>query len=152
VQFETLPIPLRGYIQVSYLHSLLLLSSMLFIVAGYLTLVLIVEHVKQRRISFLLYLLAPFTALVAHEYYVVFHLVVLLLLAFLIRHFLDNYRQARTPNALIVLLAFCALFLANAILLFTVASYIFYLVGTVVQLVGFLLFLTALILIFLTKT
>ncbi len=150
VQFEDLTIPLRGYLAISYSHAAMLLVSMAFILCGYVTIVVLLEKVKQSKVMFLLFLLAPLVALIAHEYYGAFHLFSLLLIGISLGHFLDNYRQTRSGGSLLVLLAFCALFVANAIILFAVTSYVFYILGTIVQLIGFLLFLIALIMIFLS--
>lgn len=151
VQFETLPVPLRGYIDVTYLQGFMLVLSMLFIIAGYVTLIFVTENIKQPKIMMLLLLLAPFTALVAHEFYVLFHLMAMLLVGMLILHFFSNYRRERSSNALLVMLAFGALFVANILFAFTILSYVFYLAGTIVRLVGFLLFLVALVMIFLGR-
>lgn len=145
IAFEQLSIPLKGFIALSFRADLVFLFSMLCILTGYLLIFIVNEYINHVKVALMLLLLAPITILAAHYFYIIYHLVNLVLVSFLFSHFNFNYRKHRTTNTLLIMLAFAAILISEFFFLFMTFSSWPYFVGNVLRLAGFILFLAALI-------
>ncbi len=77
-----------------------------------------------------------------------FHIIACILLAFLTVHYAVVYRKQRHAGSLLVLLAFAFLLLGNLMLVFSLREMLFFTLGQILQLVGYLSFLANLVLVF----
>ncbi|MDI6737607.1 MAG: hypothetical protein QME12_03760 [Nanoarchaeota archaeon] len=120
------------------LANLFYLMHIFFILVGYMLLLAVAMKLRQRRLIALLFALVFLLVGFAYQYYLKFHMISFLLLAFMAWQFYENYRERKTANAGLVfssfyLLAFAELFLLGMVYVVPVL----YAVGHFMQLIGF---------------
>lgn len=118
--------------------NLLYLGHIFFIIVGYMLLLAVAMKLQQRKLIALLFALVLLLVAFAYQYYIKFHMISFLLLAFMAWQFYENYREKRTANAGLVfssfyLLAFAELFLIAMVYI----TPVLYAVGHFLQLTGF---------------
>lgn len=145
VQFEKLSIVLRGYLGINYFWAFILFGSMILVLAGYLTILIVNEEIKSRKVIALLYVFSLLSAIVAHEVYILYHLIVVLVVAMLFGHFYRNYRVNTSNSSLLVMLAFASILVSEFLFALVIFDPVFYNLGNILRLVGFLLLLFSLI-------
>jgi hypothetical protein len=148
VQLQDLVIPFQGALAITSTSGVLLFSSMFLGLAGFLTIFLITEEVFNRKMIALTFVFALLTTLLAMDYYAVFYVVNFIVLAMVFGHFYRNFHVHSTTTSLLVMLAFGFLAISQIPFSLTFVDFLFYQLGTIIRLVSFVLFLTALILIF----
>jgi hypothetical protein len=141
VQLEVMLIPVRGYLAIPSAYDYFRFFSQLFFMVGYLGLFLVGERVTCKRTSFLLMLVAPLTALVAHEVFSVYHAIAVVVLSFVCYQFYRAFLQTGATNARNIATAFGILLLSELSFIFTVFNVGFYHAGEVLRLGAFLLIL-----------
>lgn len=120
----------------------------LLVLLGLLGLYLcIYKSMKQKQDVFILLFLAFISTVGSHYRYQVFHITAAVLLFFIFRHFYRNYLRKRTKNRLFVALAFCLLLISQILFTFLGLDPQLYVLGEVIQLVGFVLLLITYIMI-----
>ncbi|MBW3010898.1 hypothetical protein KY326_01625 [Candidatus Woesearchaeota archaeon] len=120
----------------------------LLILLGLLGLYLcIYKSYKQKQDIFILLFLAFISTVGSHYRYQVFHITAAVLLFFIFRHFYKNYLKKMTKNTLLVALAFCLLLISQILFTFIGLDPQLYVIGEVIQLVGFVLLLATYIIV-----
>ncbi len=118
--------------------NILYLGHIFFILVGFMLLLAVAMKLQQRKLIALLFALVLLLVAFAYQYYIKFHIISFLLLAFMAWQFYENYREKRTMNAGLVftsfyLLAFAELFLLGMVQI----TPVLYAVGHFLQLAGF---------------
>jgi hypothetical protein len=148
VQLSRIDVPFRGVLPITTAAEVLLFLAVLFRMAGYMTLFLITEEVHNWKVVFVSFVFVLLTSIMATDYYPLFHVVNFILLALVFTHFYKNFHVHSSSSSLLIMLAFGALALSQVPFSLVFIDHFFYNIGVVVRLVSFLLFLTALALIF----
>jgi D-alanyl-lipoteichoic acid acyltransferase DltB (MBOAT superfamily) len=126
-----------------YSHTIFRLLSLF---AFFILLVVTLEKKDKPTIILLTYfmILVTFVSIYAH---ILFYITQMLLIALLVYHFHQNYLKHKTRQALFVTLAFLGMFVSNIVLTFMMYDPDIYVIGEVLQLIGFGLLLYAFILV-----
>ncbi|MCK4670031.1 MAG: hypothetical protein KAT43_02415 [Nanoarchaeota archaeon] len=103
---------------------------------------------KQKQDIFILSFLIFISTIGSHYRYQVFHVTAIVLLFFIFRKFYQNYKKKLTKNTFYVAMAFCLLLISQILFLFLGLDVQLYVLGEVIQVVGFVLLLVAYITIF----
>lgn len=148
VRLADVAVPLRGLLPITTASSVLLFFSGLLRLAGYVTIFLITEELTNKKAVFLTFLFVTLTALLALDYYAVFHLVNFVVLVLIFGHFYRNFHVHGTKSSLLVMLAFGCLTLSQVPFSLVVVDYFFYQIGAFIRLISFIFFLSALVIIF----
>lgn len=114
-----------------------ILYKALFI-AGFLFLFLIITKTKKKEGLFLFGYLGLITILFSIYFNFVFHLTLVIVLAYLVIHFYENYKTQNTRNSFFVFFAFLVILISQFSFAFDEINPIFYLAGEILLLVGFL--------------
>ncbi|HII14764.1 MAG TPA: hypothetical protein HA362_00465 [Nanoarchaeota archaeon] len=123
---------------VYFIHIALMLT-------GYTLLLVVAMKLQQRRLIALMFAFLFLFALFSYQYYLKFHLIALMLLAFMAWQFYENYREKKTLNSGLVFSSFYLLALAELFLLAMIFMPTLYVVGHAVQLLGYGLLLAVFI-------
>jgi len=148
VDFESMVVPMRGYLAFTFMQALFHAISMTAILGGLLLLILTNEEVSNLRVAFPLLLLAPLGAWVGREFYIAFHALAFILIVLCVMHYARWYREAHSRHSLLVAIAFSVLALSEAIFILTVFSPMFYLLAHSLRFAAFATLLTTLVSIF----
>jgi len=89
-----------------YQFDFVFFLHMLFMLLAYMTLLIVVLKITDRKIVGLLLALLAAIVLFSYQYLLKFHLVSFILLAFLTYQFYKNYKEKKHPNAQLVFSAF----------------------------------------------
>ncbi len=145
VELEATVVPVRGYIQIGFFLSLLLLLSMLSTIIGFLLLFIINERISSVKEILLLLLLAPLGTWVAHEIYIGYHIILLVLTIMIFHFYYQAHRESCTGHSLAVAIAFAALLFSQvALTLFPVLGAGIYVIGQTIRGIGFTILLITL--------
>ncbi|MFH1073191.1 MAG: hypothetical protein V1743_07225 [Nanoarchaeota archaeon] len=109
---------------------------------GLILLLSLALKINDIKIIFLLFFFSVITAAFSDYKYYIFHLTAAILLVFIARYFYKNYCEKRTGTSHCIFNSFAILAVANFIFMFVLLNNIFYVVGEVVQLVGYLVLLS----------
>lgn len=128
-------------------EKLLLLGSMLFILAGYILLLLVALKTKKR-VSLLIFIISFVALLVSQNYYLTFLAILAVVIFTLLFHFYRNFNQKRTLNSGIVWYSFLLIFIGCLMEILMFISNKFYILSNIFNMGGFLLLLVNFILVF----
>lgn len=148
INFESMAVPLRGYLAFTFTQALFHAVSMTAILGGLILLILTNEEVSNPRVAFPLLLLAPIGAWVGREFYIAFHVLALILIALCVAHYLRWHREAGSRHSLLVAIAFGVLALSEAVFILTVKSPMYYLLAHSLRFAAFATLFATLISIF----
>jgi hypothetical protein len=118
-------------------------------VAAYMIILIISSKIKDRNIMSLLMILAVLGVLIggANEMYNVFYVVSAILLGYIVKAYYSNYTKKKAKSAWFVLLSFSVIFIAQLFFIFYPLWPMFYVIGHIVQMIGYLILLGSLILV-----
>src|SRR3989339_926531 len=121
------------------MFDVVFLAQMMFMLLAYTILFLATLDVKSKRlIAFVMSLMFLFIVF-SYQYYIKFHIILLILLFFLTVNFYLNFIKQKNPNSALVFAGFYMLMLAQPFFLFAVhLSGNYYIFGQVFHLIGFL--------------
>lgn len=122
--------------------SLFYLAHIFFILIGYCVLLLVSMKVRSKKLAVLMFAFISLFVLFSYQYYIKFHIVSLILLLFIAHQFLENYQQKKSTNSALVFSTFYLLAMSEILLLATVYMPSLYVVGNLLQLLGYLAMLT----------
>lgn len=128
------------------LANMFFLVYVLFMLVGYMLLIIISMQLAQKRLVALLLSIVLLFVAFSYQYYLKFHMISMLLLGFIAWQFYENYHQKKNTNAGLVFSCFYALAFAEPF--FIAAVYLMpalYVLAHVLQLTGFGLLLVMLI-------
>lgn len=108
-----------------------------FFILGFLIIFFIVTKTEKKEKVLFLYL-STVAILFSIYFNFVFHLTLVVIIAFLVNHFYKNYNKHRTTNCMLVYIAFTILLISQLSFAFTDINSIFYLLDEILLLVGFL--------------
>lgn len=118
--------------------NFLYMGHIFFILTGFMLLLAVAMKLQQRRLIALLFALILMLVAFAYQYYIKFHMISFLLLAFMAWQFYENYREKKTMNAGLVFSSFYLLAFAELFLIAMVhITPVLYAVGHFLQLIGF---------------
>lgn len=114
---------------------------------AYLMLVAVAMRLEDKRVLALMFSLLGILAWTAHAYpsTVMFHLVNLLLLVFIVSHYIANYLRRKTQNTLVTLLAFLMILFESLLFLTSNFEPLLYIGAYIFRLVGYVFLAAALI-------
>jgi len=141
VQLEVMKVPLRGYLAIPAKYDLFRFLDQLFAMAGYLILFMAAERLSRVKTMVLILLIAPLTALVAHELFSVYHAVAALVLGFCMHHFYSSFLETGSRNSRNIAFGFLLLLLSELTFVFLVWDIMLYHVAVVLRVAGFLMLL-----------
>jgi hypothetical protein len=132
---------------ISSLHSLGFLVHIFLMLAGFMILVAVFMGITDFPTVTLLFTFSIILTALAQSKFNAFHLTLIVMLLFIVLHLVRNYRRTKTLNAFLVLYAMAALLASQVFFLLIAVGPFYYVVGHALQLVGFLLLLTAMVLV-----
>ncbi len=121
-------------------QTLLILSYMFFVLAGYILLLIIALDIKKR-VSLLIFIISFAALFVSMNYHFTFLVIILIVLGTLLVHFDRNFDKKRTLNAGIVWFSFILIFFGYLLQMLIFFSNKFYLLSVLFNMGGFLLLL-----------
>jgi len=121
------------------------LTFILFMLVGYMLLIIISMDLKNKRLVALLLSVVLLFVAFSYQYFIKFHMISLLLLGFIALQFYENYKQKRKVNAGLVFASFYLLAFAEIFFLATPYMNSTYVLAHGLQLTGFSLLLGMLI-------
>jgi hypothetical protein len=148
VDFESMTVPLRGYLAFTFVQALFHVISMTAILGGLILLILTNEDVTNLSVAFPLILLAPLGAWVGREFYIAFHALAAVLLVICALHYVRWHRESHSGHSLLVAMAFLAIGVSEAVFILTVFSPVFYLIAHSIRFLAFGTLLITLVSIF----
>ncbi len=119
--------------------NLFFLAHIFFSLIGYGILILLSMRVRSKRLVALLLTLIGLFIIFSYQYYLKFHIVSLVLLAFIAWQFYENYRKKKTANTGIIFTIFLMLALAEVFFILMPWFGASYVVAYALQLLGYLL-------------
>ena len=152
IEIESMVIPLRGYIQMSYVLAGILLLSMLCVLAGYLILFIVAQEITSLKTIALVLLLAPLGVWVAHEFYTGYHVLSFIVTLFIFHHYVRVHIDDRGRHSLPIASAFGILMISQATLALTAFSSLFYVAGHLFRLISFAVLFVTLVSIYRTTS
>lgn len=129
------------------LANLFYLGHIFLMLFGYMLLLVVAMKLQQRRLIALLFAFILLFTAFSYQYYLKFHLISFMLLAFMTWQFFDNYKEKKTLNSGLVFSTFYMLAFAEIFLLTIIFMPILYVVGHIMQLIGYSLLLLMFILV-----
>ena len=113
-----------------------------FHLIGFLILFLIVSKTDKKEKVLLFLYLSIIVVLFSIYFNFVFHMTLIFLIMSLTMHFYENYKKIKSKNSLLVFTAFLIMLLSHVLFVISDFNPLFYLVGEMGLLVGFLCLLT----------
>lgn len=123
------------------LANLLYLGHIFLLLLGYMLLLVVAMKLQQRRLTALLFAFIILFTAFSFQYYLKFHMIAFMLLAFMTWQFYDNYKEKKSLNSGLVFSTFYMLAFAEIFLLAMIFMPILYVVGHILQLIGYSLLL-----------
>ena len=130
-----------GLAQMQYIQLVKFLSYIAFKsfnILGFLLLFLVITKTEDKEKAFLFFYLGVISVLFSIYFDFVFHLTSIVILLFLVIHYYDNHKKVNNKNSKIVLIAFSIILLANLFFVFSEVHSLFYLIGEVLLLFGYM--------------
>ena len=140
-QFYTVDCAVNRVQAASFYDSIGLMLHMFFMTAGLSLLTFMTCKVKKQRIFWMLLLLSSLAIFSSENPLYMFFLLSTIFLLFLAGHFFDNYRKHKNRNTLIIAIAFGFLLFRSIHFVFSVQYELFYVIGRLAELAGYLLIL-----------
>jgi len=123
------------------IYSFVYLIYVFLTFAGFMILVAIFMRIRKVQTVSLLFALVLVLALFSQSRFLAFHLTMIILLLYIVVHLLHNYIKKGTISAFFVLLSMISLLIGHVFFYLSSFDRLFYAVGHVLQLSGFLLLL-----------
>ncbi|MBS3097965.1 hypothetical protein J4209_04185 [Candidatus Woesearchaeota archaeon] len=117
------------------------------VLLAFLMLLVVALKIRDKKIIGLLVYLMVVTALYSEFSFVAFHITLALMLLFLAAHYWKSYKKQKKGNSKFVFMAFFAIFLSQVVFSFVELSQSVYVVGAVLQLIGYLLLFYTIVLV-----
>jgi len=118
--------------------NLFYLAHVFFALVGYSVLLLVSMKIRSKKLAVLMFAFISLFVLFSYQYYLKYHIVSLILLFFIAYQFFENYQKRRTINSGLVFVSFYLLAISEILLLSTIYVPLFYVVGNILQLLGYL--------------
>jgi len=116
-------------------------------ILAFLMLFLVSIKMKDKRIIAIILYLLLISSIFGTSTFFVYHLTLSIIMFCLFIHYRDNYNKKKTNSAHLVMSSFFIIFLSQLILVFMVFSRQVYIVGEVIQLIGYLMLLYAFVMV-----
>lgn len=113
----------------------------IFFTLGIMTTAIVAFDLCQKSLITLLYLLALAAVVMSLNIYLMFHFVIILVLAYVLPKLFRNYKKKRSKNSMIVFLAFGLLFFSHVFFIIVYWNQYFYFIAHTTQLASFALLL-----------
>jgi|SRR3989344_3201796 len=120
-------------------------AHMIFFLIGLVTLVYTTSNSENSMLYSLILAISILPLAVSQDRLPLFHIIAAVLLIYMTGNYLMNYIEKTNRKNLVVLLAFCFLLLVQIDLIFSLKSGSYYVLGTILTLVAYLLILAKLI-------
>ncbi len=146
-----LTITTTNYVRIVWIHRFGIFLARFLMISSFLMLFLLLMKIRNKKVIVLLFYFALITTLLSQYSYFVFHLTLALFLFYLSLGFRKNYLRTRLKNAGLVMCSFYVLFLSQLVFIFDLINKNCYVVGEVIQLVGYLILLFTLIRLYFKK-
>ena len=131
--------------KVSWINQFSISISRFLMLLAFMLLVVVSLKIHDKKIiTLLIYFLVISTTFVSQSY-IIFHITLLLLLATLFINYRENYLKKRFKNAKLVMNTFLIILISEVFFLFGGFKPYIYVVGEIVQLLGYMLLLFAII-------
>lgn len=118
--------------------NLFYLAHVFFTLIGYSVLLLVSMKVRSKKLAVLMFSFISLFVLFSYQYYLKYHIVSLILLFFIAYQFFENFQKKRTINSGLVFTSFYLLAISEILFLATVYVPLLYVLGNVLQLLGYL--------------
>ncbi len=129
-----------GTIAMGEISRIMILSYMLFVLAGYTLLLLVALHARKRT-GIVIFLISIAAVVASRNYFLSFNVIMLIVISTLLIHFDRNFNRTRTLYAGMVWYSFILLLFAHILEMFIIYSNKFYLLSNLLNMSGFLLLL-----------
>ncbi|MEK6904027.1 MAG: hypothetical protein AABW87_00355 [Nanoarchaeota archaeon] len=133
-------------LDINFMYKIGFIVHIALILIAYITLVALSLKIKDMRVISLFVVTAVLATIIGSSSLLLFQVISLIFLLYVIPYFYRNYTNNKNANSLIVLISFLLIALSHLfyILLFTGAN-VFYVYGSVAQLLGYIGLLTNLV-------
>lgn len=119
------------------LANLFYMVHIFLMLLSYMLLLVIAMKLQQRRLIALLFAFILLFTVFSYQYYLKFHIISFMLLAFMAWQFYDNYKEKKNLNSGLVFSSFYMLAFAELFFLAMIFMPMLYVVGHAMQLIGF---------------
>ncbi|MBN2042468.1 MAG: hypothetical protein JW754_01545 [Candidatus Aenigmarchaeota archaeon] len=143
---ESIPI-ITKIVQVQYVYYTGIYTYQLLTLLGYLTLAILALKIRGRRVISLLVMFVIISSVMSLVSYSAFHMIAAVMLSYVVLHFYENCSRKFCKNSLLVFVSFLLIFLSQVIFIFIFHTW-FYVLGQVLQFLGYFLLLANLILVY----
>ncbi|MBI2631584.1 hypothetical protein HYW75_01115 [Candidatus Pacearchaeota archaeon] len=123
-----------------------LFLHMVFYISGLITLVYTQFKLKNGKVYYIMLGLALLIIFSAYNKVVTFNILAVFLITFIIYNYINDYAKSGNKKIILVIIAFVLLLLSSANFSFSLAYYQAYIVGHILELMGYLLIALSLIL------
>ena len=130
------------------LYSLGYLVHVFLMFAGFMILVAIFLRIHNIRTLSLLFIFILILSFLSQSKFVAFHVTLLVMLLYIVIHLFRNHMKKKTINSFLVLYSMLSLMVSHIFFFMIIFDKLYYVVGHVLQLVGFSLLLLNLVLVF----
>ncbi len=137
-----------GVVELPSLYSWAYLAYLFLGIGGFLILAAVYMRIKNLMTISLLFLLVVVLAYISQSRHIAFHLAAGAMLFFIVLHHVRNHSRKRTFTSFLVLYSMACLFVAQVFFMLLGIDAVYYAVGHVLQLVGFVLLLANMVVIF----
>jgi len=124
----------------SFFHRFFMLSALII-------LIILCLRIRTKKEMLLLFFFVFVSTLFSTQTYFMFHLIATFLLLYISLYFYANYYRKRTKNSFIVALSFALLFVSQLIFIFVLINPKVYVIGEIIQVIGYLCLLLTYLLI-----
>lgn len=142
-------------IELYFIYNVGYLIHVLLSLTAYMLLLLLLWDIHDRRLISLFFIFIVIAAFFAHQTFISFHVVSLILLCYLTWEFWKNAHNSkiktRPKTAYLVFSSFLVITLSQLVFLFMNSTPLLYVAGEIVQLTGYVMLLVTLLILFLRK-
>ncbi len=145
LEYREVNISLKEALQIISVSTLGSILHAIFFLVGFTFLIILYFKVEDRAIRWLLIILVLFSVLLADKFRSAFYALVAILLFFIIIKLMQNYKQKKRKNALLVLIGFICIFVGEILMSLIVLTPLMYVAAGIVTLIGYLLIIGGLV-------
>jgi hypothetical protein len=121
---------------------------MFLMFAGFIILVAIFMRVRDKKLLSILFVFILILTAFGQSKFITFHLTILVMVIFIVFHLLRNFQKSKSLKAFLVLYSMASIMVAQLFFIMILFNPYYYIVGHVLQLIGFLMLLLNMILVF----
>jgi len=135
-------------VQLPTFYSMGYIIHVFLMFAGFMILVAIFLRINNIKILSLLFALILILSFLSQSKFAAFHITLFVMLLFIVIHLFNNYSKKKTVSSFLVLYSIICLMISQVFLFLVIINKFYYVIGHILQLVGFTLLLLNMVLVF----